>query len=128
MVKTKAVTKANKNIGALGIAYIYSGYNNTIVTLTDLEGNTIAWNSSGKAGFKGSKKSTPYAATVVGESVAKESYNYGLREIIVLLKGVGSGKAQAVKALRNGGLIINRIVDITPIPHGGIRPKKRRRV
>lgn len=127
MAQTKTVKK-NKNVQPLGLAYVYSNYNNTIVTLTDLGGNTINWGSSGRSEFKGSKKSTPYAATIVGESAAKVAYTYGLREVTVLLKGVGSGKAQAVKALRNGGLVINKIVDVTPVPHGGCRPKKRRRV
>ena len=126
--KQKKVIKKAKQVSPIGNAYVYSGYNNTIITITDVNGGTICWGTAGSNSFKGSKKSTPYAATIVGENIARESYSYGLREVTVFLKGVGNGKAQSVKALRNGGLIINKILDVTPIPYNGCRAKKRRRV
>lgn len=126
---TKAPVKTKtKNVSPNGNVYVFSGYNNTIVTITDLSGNTISWGSAGYNNFKGSKKSTPYAATIVGEDVARRAYSNGLREVAVFLKGVGNGKVQCVKSLKNAGLIINKIVDTTPISHNGCRPKKRRRV
>lgn len=119
--------KSKREVPAIGKVYISSGYNNTIVTITDLEGNTICWGSGGNNNFKGSRKSTPYAATIVGENAAKKAAEAGLKEVTAYIKGVGSGKSQCVKAIRNGGLIINKIVDVTPLPHNGCRPKKRRR-
>jgi small subunit ribosomal protein S11 len=128
--KNKAVKnkKIEKIISRVGNAYIFSGYNNTIVTITDLEGNTVCWSSAGHVGFKGSRKSTPYAATVVGEEAAKKAVDLGVKEVTAYIKGVGNGKSQCVKALRNAGLIMNKIVDVTPTVHNGCRPKKRRRV
>jgi len=126
--KEKVKKVKSREVSAIGKAFIFSGYNNTIVTVTDLEGNTICWGSSGKNNFKGSRKSTPYAATVVGENVAKTALSKGVKEVAAYMKGVGSGKSQCVKALRNGGLVINRIIDITPMAHNGCRAKKRRRV
>lgn len=120
--------KPGKQINPLGNAYVFSGYNNTIVNITDLDGNTICWSSGGINNFKGSRKSTPYAATVVGEDVAQRASAMGVKEVTAYIKGVGAGKSQAVKALRNGGLVINKIVDVTPITHNGCRPKKRRRI
>lgn len=125
-VKTKK--SSNKQIQQVGKAYIFSGYNNTIVTITDLEGNTICWGTGGNNNFKGSRKSTPYASSVVGENTAKQAVAMGLKEVTAYIKGVGAGKSQCVKALRNGGLIISKIVDVTPMPHNGCRPRKRRRV
>ena len=124
----KKNTKKAKSVPTVGNVYVFSGYNNTIVTVTDLEGNTICWSSGGASGFKGSRKSTPYAAAVVGENAAKEAVALGVKEVTAYIKGIGSGKSQAVKAIRNGGLVINKIVDITPIAHNGCRPKKRRRI
>ncbi len=120
--------KINKVNNPFGIAYVYSGYNNTLVTITDSEGNTVAWESGGRSNFKGSRKATPYAATIIGENAGKDAISSGLKEVEVRMKGVGSGKSQCVKALRNAGLGISKIVDVTPIPHNGCRPRKRRRV
>ena len=127
----KTNTKAKKSARAItpyGIAFVYSGYNNTTVTISDAEGNAVCWGTGGKSGFKGSRKATPYAATIIGESVAKEAVSLGVKEVEVRMKGVGSGKSQCVKALRNAGLGISKIVDVTPMPHNGCRQKKRRRV
>ena len=124
----KVKTKSKRVINPVGNAYVFSGYNNTVVTITDLDGNTVCWGSSGHSGFKGSRKSTPYAATVVGESVAQRAVEAGVKEVNAYIKGVGSGKSQCVKALRNGGLSIIRIIDVTSVPHNGCRPKKRRRI
>lgn len=123
----KTKVKKERIISPAGRAYVLSGYNNTMVTISDIEGNTLCWGSSGTNSFKGSKKSTPFASTVVGENTAKAAVALGVREVAVFMKGVGAGKTQAVKALRNGGLIINQIVDVTPIAHNGCRPRKRRR-
>ncbi|KAB2844534.1 MAG: 30S ribosomal protein S11, partial [Melioribacteraceae bacterium] len=102
--------------------------NNVIVTLTDIYGNTISWSSAGKNGFKGSRKNTPFAAQVTAEAAAKEAYDLGLRKIDVLVKGPGAGREAAIRALNTAGLGIMSIKDITPIPHNGCRPPKRRRV
>jgi small subunit ribosomal protein S11 len=113
----------------LGKAFIKATYNNTIVTLTDMQGNVISWASAGIAGFKGPKKSTPYAASIITRlAVGKAREDYGLQEVIVFVRGVGTGREAAVRALNSNGLIINSIKDITPIPHNGCRPKKPRRV
>jgi len=127
-IASKPKEKKEKNIQPLGNAYVTSSYNNTLVTITDLDGGTICWGSSGNSGFKGSKKSTPYAATIVGESVARKASQIGVKEVTAYIKGIGSGKSQCVKSLRTGGLNINKIVDITPMAHNGCRPRKRRRV
>lgn len=125
----KSVKSKNKvNISPIGNVYVYSGYNNTIVTITNLDGETICWGSSGNSGFKGSRKSTPYAATVVGENTAKKALEMGVKEVSAYIKGVGSGKSQCVKSIRNAGLVINKIVDQTASVHNGCRSKKRRRV
>ena len=124
----KVKQKTNKQIQPMGKVYVFSGYNNTVVTITDLDGNTICWGTAGGNNFKGSKKSTPYASSIVGENTAKKAVALGVKEVSAYIKGVGSGKSQCVKALRNGGLIINKIVDVTPIAHNGCRPRKRRRV
>jgi small subunit ribosomal protein S11 len=126
--KTTKNKTARQATSPMGKVYVNSGYNNTIVTVTDLEGNTVCWGSSGASNFKGSRKSTPFASTVVGENTAKQAVALGVKEVSAYIKGVGPGKSQAVKALRNGGLIINKIVDVTPIAHNGCRPRKRRRV
>lgn len=130
MANKKVIKKSNKNktVSPYGIAYIFSGYNNTIVTISDSEGNTIAWGSGGKSSFKGSRKSTPYAATIIGENTAKDAIAMGVKEVEVRMKGVGSGKTQCVKALRNAGLGISKIVDVTSTAHNGCRSRKRRRV
>ncbi|MDY6907935.1 MAG: 30S ribosomal protein S11 [Chloroflexota bacterium] len=111
-----------------GRAYIQSTFNNTIITLTDLSGNAIAWGSSGSAGFKGSRKGTPYAAQLAAEQAARRGMEHGLREVEVFVKGPGSGREAAIRSLQAAGITITGIKDITPIPHNGCRPRKRRRV
>ncbi len=111
-----------------GRAYIQSTFNNTVVTLTDPEGNTIAWGSSGTAGFKGSRKGTPYAAQLAARDAARKAMEHGLRQVEVYVKGPGSGREAAIRSLQSSGLYITSIRDVTPIPHNGCRPPKRRRV
>jgi small subunit ribosomal protein S11 len=111
-----------------GVAHILATFNNTIITITDKKGNTIAWSSCGAIGFKGSKKSTPFAAQVAAESAAKKAIEHGLKTVEVLVKGPGSGRESAIRALQAAGLQITLIKDVTPIPHNGCRPPKRRRV
>lgn len=117
-----------KQIGARGNAYIYSSYNNTLVTLTDPNGNVICWSSAGKMGFKGPKKATAYAAQVLVKDVVAKAMEKGLREVAVYAKGIGSGREAALRALNANGLGIISIKDVTPIPHNGCRAKKPRRV
>jgi small subunit ribosomal protein S11 len=119
--------KAKKNI-LYGAAHIQSTFNNTIVTITDQEGNTISWGSAGSLGFKGSRKSTPFAAQMAAESAAKKAQEHGLKKVDVFVKGSGSGRETAIRSLQAVGLEVGAITDITPIPHNGCRPRKRRRV
>ncbi|MCD6453116.1 MAG: 30S ribosomal protein S11 [Dehalococcoidales bacterium] len=112
----------------VGKAYIQSTFNNTIVTLTDPEGNVVAWASSGTAGFKGSRKGTPYAAQLAARDAARKAMDHGLRQIEVYVKGPGSGREAAIRSLQSSGLYVTTIRDVTPIPHNGCRPPKRRRV
>ncbi len=119
--------RERKNI-PVGRAYIQSTFNNTIVTLTDPNGNVIAWGSSGATGFKGSRKGTPYAASMAAEAAAKRAMEHGLRQVEVYVKGPGSGREGAIRSLQAAGLTISTITDVTPIPHNGCRPPKRRRV
>ena len=111
-----------------GQAHIQSTFNNTIVTLTDPHGNVIAWSSAGSSTFKGSRKSTPYAAQITAENAAKKAMDHGLREVAVFVKGPGSGREAAIRSLQAAGLVVTSITDVTPIPHNGCRPPKRRRV
>jgi small subunit ribosomal protein S11 len=111
-----------------GRAYIQSTFNNTIVTLTDMTGAVLSWSSSGSSGFKGSRKSTPYAAGMAAETAARKAMEQGMRQVEVLVKGPGSGREAAIRSLQAAGLLINSITDVTPIPHNGCRPPKRRRV
>jgi small subunit ribosomal protein S11 len=111
-----------------GAAYIKATFNNVMITLTDSEGNTVAWSSSGKRGFRGSRKNTPYAAQVSSQDAAREAYDMGLRRVDVFVKGPGSGRESAIRAIATSGIEIKTIRDITPIPHNGCRPPKRRRV
>jgi small subunit ribosomal protein S11 len=120
--------KAKRVIEAEGIAHVNATFNNTTVTVTDSHGNTVAWGSAGKAGFKGSKKSTPFAATVAAEQVAREAMTLGVRRVHVRVQGPGSGRESAIQALATAGLQVKSIKDVTPIPHNGCRPPKRRRV
>lgn len=121
-------TKAKRHVDAEGMAYIQATFNNTIVTITDMAGNAVVWGSAGKAGFKGSKKSTPFAATLAAEQAAKEAMGMGMRRVHVHVQGPGSGRESAIQALAAAGLGIRSIRDTTPIPHNGCRPPKKRRV
>ncbi len=119
--------KVRKNVQS-GIAHIQSSFNNTIVTLTDVSGNVVSWSSSGSRGFKGSRKSTPFAAQLAAEDAAKKAMEHGMRSVAVYVKGPGSGREAALRALQAAGFRITLIRDVTPIPHNGCRPPKRRRV
>ena len=125
--RTKSKRKERKSVPA-GRAYIQSTFNNTMVTLTDPEGNVIAWGSSGTAGFKGSRKGTPYAAQLAARDAARRAMEHGLRQIEVYVKGPGSGREAAIRSLQSAGLFITSIRDVTSIPHNGCRPPKKRRV
>jgi len=119
--------KVKKNV-PVGIAFVHATFNNTIVTITDPSGAVVAWSSSGSNGFKGSRKSTPFAAQVAGEAAARKAKEFGVRTVTVYVKGPGSGRESALRALHQAGLNITLIKDITPIPHNGCRPRKSRRV
>ena len=125
--RAKGRRREKKSIPA-GRAYIQSTFNNTIVTLTDPQGNVIAWASSGTAGFKGSRKGTPYAAQLAARDAARRAMEHGLRQVEIYVKGPGSGREAAIRSLQSSGLYITSIRDVTPIPHNGCRPPKRRRV
>ena len=125
--KQKAKKKSFKGVSS-GIAHILATFNNTIVTITDRGGNTICWASTGTVGFSGSKKSTPFAAQIASSNAAKKALESGVREVEVYIKGPGSGRESAIRALQAGGLTVTAIRDVTPIPHNGCRPPKRRRV
>ncbi len=120
--------KRKKVVEAEGVAHIKATFNNTVITIADNAGNTICWASAGKAGFKGSKKSTPFAATVAGEQVGREAASMGVRRVDVRVQGPGSGRESAIQALAAAGLFIKSILDVTPLPHNGCRPPKKRRV
>lgn len=128
MAKTYKKAKKKIQVESTGVAHVKATFNNVIVTLTDVYGNTISWASSGKMGFKGSKKNTPFAAQLTAEAAAKEAIDAGLKKVEVLIKGVGSGRDAAVRSLNTTGLEITSIKDITPLPHNGCRPPKKRRV
>jgi len=115
-------------VEADGVAHIKATFNNTLITITDSQGNAVVWSSAGKAGFKGSKKSTPFAATVTGELAGREAVAAGVRRVSVLVQGPGSGRESAIQALATSGLLIKSIQDVTPLPHNGCRPPKKRRV
>ncbi|MEQ9360629.1 MAG: 30S ribosomal protein S11 [Rhodospirillales bacterium] len=119
--------RERKNI-ASGVAHINSTFNNTMITISDAQGNAIAWSSAGSRGFKGSRKSTPYAAQVAGEDAGKKAQEHGMKTLDVEVKGPGSGRESALRALQSIGFTITAIRDVTPIPHNGCRPRKRRRV
>ncbi|HUI29121.1 MAG TPA: 30S ribosomal protein S11 [Candidatus Acidoferrales bacterium] len=128
MAKVASKKRKKTSVDAHGIAHIKATFNNTVVALTDIYGNIVAWSSAGKMGFKGSRKSTPYSAQMAAEAAAKEAANLGMKKVEVLVKGPGSGREAAIRALQTGGLEITSIRDVTPIPHNGCRPPKRRRV
>ena len=119
--------RERKNISA-GVAHVSATFNNTMITITDAQGNTIAWSSAGSQGFKGSRKSTPYAAQVAGEDAGRKAMEHGMKTLEVEVKGPGSGRESALRALQAVGFTITAIRDVTPIPHNGCRPRKRRRV
>ncbi len=128
MAKVVKKTKKKVHVDAVGVAHIKASFNNVIVTLTDIYGNTISWSSAGKNNFKGSRKNTPFAAQVTAEAAAKEAHDLGLRKVDVYVKGPGSGREAAIRAINTAGIQVLSIKDITPIPHNGCRPPKRRRV
>ncbi|TMB81135.1 MAG: 30S ribosomal protein S11 [Chloroflexi bacterium] len=124
---TRAKKRERKNV-PIGHAHIQSTFNNTIVTITDTTGNVLSWGSAGLVGFKGSRKSTPYAAAQTAEGAAKRAMEHGMRHVEVFVKGPGAGREQAIRSLQAAGLEVTAITDVTPIPHNGCRPPKRRRV
>jgi small subunit ribosomal protein S11 len=124
---TSRKRRERKNIER-GAAHIRSSFNNTLVTITDLQGNALSWSSAGSLGFRGSKKSTPFAAQMAAETAARGAMEHGLKTVEVYIKGPGSGRESAIRALQTAGLDVNMIKDVTPIPHNGCRPPKRRRV
>ncbi len=119
--------RERKNISA-GVVHVNASFNNTIVTITDMQGNTISWSSAGAHGFKGSRKSTPYAAQVTADAAARKAQEHGLKTVLVEVKGPGTGRESALRALQAAGLVVTSIKDVTPVPHNGCRPPKRRRV
>ncbi len=126
--KTSTSKKRVVVVEANGMAHVHSSFNNIIVSLTNMNGEVISWSSAGKKGFRGSKKNTPYAAQVASEECAKTAYDLGLRKVKVFVKGPGNGRESAIRALATVGLQVTEIVDVTPLPHNGCRPPKRRRV
>ena len=130
MAKKTKVTKKKKKVKveALGEAHIHSSFNNIIITLTNSTGQAISWSSAGKMGFRGSKKNTPYAAQTAATDCAKDAFNYGLRKVKVYVKGPGNGREAAIRAIHSSGIEVSEIVDVTPLPHNGCRPPKKRRV
>ena len=126
-VKKSRKRRAKKHIES-GIAHIHSTFNNTIVMITDVNGNAISWSSAGALGFKGSRKSTPFAAQMAGEAATKEAMEHGMKTVEVSVKGPGSGREAAIRSLQATGLEVTAIKDVTPVPHNGSRPPKRRRV
>ena len=126
--KVTRIKKRERKAISKGRAYIQSTFNNTVITLTDVSGNAIAWGSSGTAGFKGSRKGTPYAAQLAAEQTARKGMEHGLKQVEVYVKGPGSGREAAIRSLQSAGLTVTGIRDITPVPHNGCRPRKRRRV
>ncbi len=126
--KRRTKAKRERKAVPVGRAYIQSSFNNTMVTLTDPQGNALAWGSSGTAGFKGSRKGTPYAAQMAARDAARKAMTHGLRQIEVYVKGPGSGREAAIRSLQSAGLYLTGIRDVTPIPHNGCRPPKKRRV
>ena len=128
MASPRKKAKKKEKVEANGVAHIKATFNNTVISLTDNYGNVISWASAGRVGFKGSRKSTPFAAQMAAESAVKEAMDLGLRKVEVLVKGPGSGREAAVRSIQAAGLEITAIRDVTPIPHNGCRPPKRRRV
>ena len=128
MAKANQKKKKNVKIDATGEAHIQASFNNIIISLTNTSGQVISWSSAGKMGFKGSKKNTPYAAQIAAEDCSKEAHDFGLRKVKVFVKGPGAGRESAIRAIHNSGIEVTEIIDVTPLPHNGCRPPKRRRV
>jgi small subunit ribosomal protein S11 len=128
MAKSNQKKKKNVKVEAAGEAHIQASFNNIIISLTNNAGQVISWSSAGKMGFKGSKKNTPYAAQLAAEDAAKEAHDFGLRRVRVFVKGPGAGRESAIRSLHNTGIEVTEIVDVTPLPHNGCRPPKKRRV
>jgi small subunit ribosomal protein S11 len=128
MAKSNQKKKKNVKVDSLGEAHIQATFNNIIISLTNNAGQVISWSSAGKMGFRGSKKNTPYAAQMAAEDCAKEAFENGLRRVKVYVKGPGGGRESAIRTLHNSGIEVTEIIDVTPIPHNGCRPPKRRRV
>ncbi len=126
--QTKVTKKKNVKVEAVGQAHIHTSFNNVIVCLTNNDGEVISWSSAGKNGFRGSKKNTPYAAQVAAEECAKVAFDMGLRRVKVFVKGPGAGRESAIRTIASAGIEVSEIVDVTPLPHNGCRPPKRRRV
>ncbi len=128
MPEVKKTKKRDRKVSTNGVAHVQASFNNTIVTITDMDGAVITWASAGKVGFKGSRKSTPFAAQIAAEASAREAINLGMKRVEVWVKGPGAGREAAIRSLQAAGLEISAIKDVTPIPHNGCRPPKRRRV
>ena len=128
MAKSNQKKKKIVKVDAVGEAHIQATFNNIIISLTNNAGQVISWSSAGKMGFKGSKKNTPYAAQIAAEDASKEAHDFGLRRVRVFVKGPGAGRESAIRALHNSGIEVTEIIDVTPMPHNGCRPPKRRRV
>lgn len=126
--KTTSTRKRTVKVDTVGQAHIHSSFNNIIVSLTNATGQVISWSSAGKMGFRGSKKNTPYAAQVAATDCTKKAFDYGLRKVKLYVKGPGNGRESAIRAIHNGGIEVIEIIDVTPLPHNGCRPPKRRRV
>jgi small subunit ribosomal protein S11 len=128
VAEVKKTRKRDRKVSTSGVAHVQASFNNTIVTITDTDGHVVTWASAGKVGFKGSRKSTPFAAQVAAEASAREALNLGMKRVEVWVKGPGAGREAAIRSLQAAGLEISAIKDVTPIPHNGCRPPKRRRV
>ena len=128
MKRTTGTKKRNVQIGVVGQAHINATFNNIIISLTNLRGDVVAWSSAGKMGFRGSKKNTPYAAKTAAEEVTNVGLESGIKKVTVYVKGPGNGRESAIRTIHNGGIEVSEIIDVTPLPHNGCRPPKRRRV
>jgi small subunit ribosomal protein S11 len=128
VAEVKKTKKRDRKVGTNGVAHVQASFNNTIITITDMDGAVVTWASAGKVGFKGSRKSTPFAAQVAAEASAREAINAGMKRVEVWVKGPGAGREAAIRSMQAAGLEISAIKDVTPIPHNGCRPPKRRRV
>ena len=128
MAKKTVAKKRNVKVDAIGQLHVHSSFNNIIVSLANSDGQVISWSSAGKMGFRGSKKNTPYAAQMAAEDASKTAYDAGLRKVKVYVKGPGAGRESAIRTINNAGIVVTEIIDVTPMPHNGCRPKGRRKV